>query len=454
MACKIVLIGGGSYIWTPKLVSDMFLRKSLNNSTLALVDIDSVAVERMRQYCSLLASKLNVNWNIEVSDRNTALRGADYVCISISTGGLPAFQLDYDIPEGFGVFHSTGDTVGPAGISRTLRNVPVFVEIARVMEKLCPQAWLIHVTNPLSQLTRAVCLTSQIKCVGLCHNYYGTQALLADLLGVEYDNIDAVSVGVNHATWLKGITCNGKPVAEELNQNAYRKYVNRKNGIVTSNTSDDDIERMTGAKKSPYNYMLNFELYERFGYFPVGSPAHVAENLPWYLNSIETISRHHINRKGVLPWRQDGKEELKEKIIDIITGKVKLEKPEPSREALAGIIESLHIGIPSRHIAAMPNIGQVGNMPDNVIVETWAEVSGTGIQPEISGPVPFPLAGWILTLIEEQELTVQAAIEGDIDKVIQAMIISPLLHNKDAAPELTRKLLEAHKEFLPQFDLK
>jgi alpha-galactosidase len=140
MGCKVVIIGGGSYTWTPTLAGDLFLKKGLCGSELVLVDIDPAAAETMKKYCGLMADKAGTGWKIRVEDLETALRDATVVCISISTGGLKAMALDYDIPEKYGVYHTVGDSVGPGGISRTLRNIPVFLDIARKMERLCPDA--------------------------------------------------------------------------------------------------------------------------------------------------------------------------------------------------------------------------------------------------------------------------------------------------------------------------
>jgi len=212
MAEKIVLVGGGSVNWTPTLACDLFLRKGLAGSCLTLVDIDSDAAQLLEAYCTRLAAHAGTGWTVEVSDLDAALDGAFSVSVSISTGDLEAMAVDYHVPEAFGIYHTVSDTVGPGGISRTLRNVPVFIDLADRMEKYCPDAWMVHVTNPLTQITRAVCRTSSIRCAGLCHNYAGTISFLADFLGAAPQEITAVSVGVNHGTWLKDIRCKGTPV--------------------------------------------------------------------------------------------------------------------------------------------------------------------------------------------------------------------------------------------------
>lgn len=451
MGCKIVFIGGGSYIWTPTFATDLFLREGLDGSCLTLVDIDRDAAETMKQYCELLQSKIGSDWTIEADDLESSLKGADYVCVSISTGGLEAMALDYGIPEKYGIYHTVGDTVGPAGISRTLRNIPVFIDIAKKMERICPDAWMVHVTNPLSQLTRAVCMETSIKCVGLCHNYIGTIHMLAGYLGVDVEDINAVSVGVNHFTWLKDITCKGKQIEDQLSLDRYVEYYKKKHPKKKTNTTDDEIQKMLSGENM--EYYLNFALFERFGYFPVGSSNHVAENLPFYCNDLNVMKKYYIRRKGVLPRRQMLKDKKVVSIQRQLSGEEALPKLNKSNESFAEIVEALHTGRPARSIVAMPNHGQITNLPLDVVVETWAEVNGSGIFPLMSGKVPDIVAGYMRTVIDEQEAAVKASITGDRQEVVRAMAISPQVQNKDIVEEMTDELLKALEEYLPQFNI-
>jgi alpha-galactosidase len=449
MGFRIVLIGGGSCLWTPTLAADLFLRPKLTGSELVLVDIDPEAARLLRAYCQMAAERIGTRWKVSVGSHRAAMAGADLVCASISTGAFQAMHWDYTIPEQFGVFHTVGDTVGPGGISRTLRNVPVFAGFARMMEKLCPQAWMVHVTNPLSQLTRTVAKVSSIKCAGLCHNYAGTVSMLARYFSVGAGDIDAVSVGVNHGSWMKDLTVKGRPAAARLSLKKYLAFEAARRGALTTETTDDEIEAITAGRGM--EYYLNFELFERFGCFPVGAAPHVAENFPFYCNSPATLLRHRVRRKGVLPMRAEGKAKRRRFIADIVAGRQPMREFHPSREGLAPITEALLAGGNVRQIVAMPNRGQVSNLPTDAVVETHARVSRAGIRPEPSGPVPRPLLGWMQTIVDEQELAVEAALRGDREMVVQAMTVSPMLADKDAAGPLTDKLLAANRQYLPQF---
>jgi alpha-galactosidase len=451
MAYKIVLIGGGSYGWTPTLAKDLFLRDGLKGSELVLVDIDPAAAKLLQAYCRMVADKLGCKWKVSVASHEAAMKGADLVCASISTGGFETMHHDYTIPEEFGVYHTVGDTAGPGGISRTLRNVPVFVDFARKMEKLCPNAWMVHVTNPLSQLTRAMARTSSVKCVGLCHNYAGTISFLAKYFGVTVGDVDAVSVGINHYTWLKGITVKGRRVRNsELTLERYLKFEAGRKGDIETGTLDDEIDKMLRSTKE-FDRYISLELFERFGYFPVGAAPHVAENFPYYCNSPKTLARHFVRRKGVLPMRERGKMTKRAQLLDVVAGKKPLPDFSPSREGLSQITEALLTGTTAREIVAMPNAGQITNLPKDVVVETHAVITSGGIHPEASGSIPDPLLGAMQTSIDEQELSVEAALTGDRDLVEQAMAVSPMLADKDRAGELADRLLKANRDWLPQF---
>ena len=451
MQSKFVLIGGGSLRWTPPLATDMFLTESLCGSELALVDIDGEAADLMQRYCRMIAEQTGCGWRVSVQDLESALDGADGVCVSISTGGFDAMHLDYTVPEKFGIYHCVGDSMGPAGISRTLRNVPVFVDIARMMEKHCPDTWMVHVTNPLSQLTRCVWKASSIRCVGLCHNYGGTLAHLADFLGVKESDLFALSVGVNHYTWLKDLTCKGEDIRDRLTLKAYLEYEDRKAGRpVRTGTLDDKIEADLGGRPH-LPYRLNFALFEVFGVFPVGGSSHAAEGMPWYLNDPATVQRHQIWRKGVLPARRDGAKRLRRETIEIVEGRQPLPEPKMSAELVAPVVSSLCTGEPSHGVVCLPNQGQISNLPRDAIVETWGMVTRDRIAPVLSGGVPDPLRGLMQLVVDEEELAVEAALTGDRDKVVQAMYVSPMVQDKDRAAELADALLDATRQWLPQF---
>jgi len=448
---KFVIVGGGSTGWTPRLATDYFLSPEIDGSKLVLVDIDRDAALLIQRYLQMAIEKIGCKWTVDVADLDAALDRADGVCVSISTGGYEAMQHDYSIPEKFGIYHCVGDTVGPAGISRTLRNVPVFVDIARRMETLCPDTWLLHVTNPLAQITRCIWRGSSTRSVGLCHNFIGTRHLLSKMFDVEPTDIHATSVGVNHFTWLKDIKCCGKDISSELTLERYLAYEAAKHGReIGSGTLEDAIAAATGEDQLP-RYLLNFHMYERFGMLPVGAASHMAENLPYYLNSPQIIEKYRIRRKGVLPGRAEAKETQKKQIMDIVEGRTPFPEVEVSAEGVAPIMVALTTGKPAHTVMNLPNEGQIPNLPRGAVVETWATAAWNHVAPLHAGDVPLQIHGLLQAIVNEEELAVEAALAGDRKKVIQAMHVSPMVCDKGRVEELTDELLAATAKWLPQF---
>lgn len=451
MACKIVFVGGASFLWTARFATDLFFKESLRGSQLILVDVDKESLSLVADFCQMRNVQMGAGWEIATAELDEALEGADYVMVSIAVGGLPAFDRDYRIPEKYGVYHTVGDTVGPGGISRVLRHVPVFLDIARRMERACPEAWMIHVTNPLAQLTRSVCKATSVKAMGLCHNYEGCMRFLADYFQVERQEVEADTFGVNHFTWLRSLTCRGVPVPPaRLSVSEYLRYEGRRKGILKTGTTDDEINEMLGADSSD-DERFSFELCEHFGLFPVGGPPHLAENFPYFLNDPAVLAKHRIRRKGVLPRRAEGREVKRARVEAILAGREPLEEPVASHENFAEIIESLHTGAPCRTVINVPNQGQIENLPTDVVVETYASIGRNSVAPLPAGSVPVAIKGYLESIISEEELAVSAALEGDRALVVQAMLASPLLHDKDAAEALADDLLAAQRDWLPQF---
>ena len=454
MSYKIVFIGGGSVLWTPRLSCDMFLEPLLQGSELHLVDIDKNALHLTSDYLKAANKSIGCGWNIITSELDDALLDADVVIVSISTGGLEAMQHDYEIPEKYGVNHTVADTVGPGGISRTLRNVPVFLDIAAHMERLCPNTTMVHVTNPLSQLTRAVSKVTSINCVGLCHEYTGVIKMLQNFFNLENrDDIDSLCIGVNHFTVISGLTVKNNPnPLSQLTVENYLKYEMTQDGSFKTGTTDDEVSKLLSSSEKIYPYYFQFYLYEQLGFLPVSGSNHFAENMPYFCNDSEIMKKFHLHRKGVLPQRADRKTEKMQRLKDILEkGDVIDEAQIRSNEMLCDVVVGLCTGEARRVIAALPNIGQIDDLERDVVVETWAVASRAGVHPVASGKLPLPLKGFMEQIIVEQELTVEAAITGSRKTVVQAIFASPQLHQKDKAELLADELLAANKDYLPQF---
>jgi len=196
---KIAIVGGGSYQWVPTLTTDLALTPSVHGAEIVLQDIDADRLARTAPVVERVSELTGAGFTTQTStDQRAALRGADFVMVNITTGGFESMSLDLEIPWRYGIRQPGGDTMGPGGINRGLRNIPVLVGIARDMEDVCADAWLLNLTNPMTALCRSVTKTTSIKTVGLCHEVMNFRGVLSLLTGADWDDIDLSVTGVNH----------------------------------------------------------------------------------------------------------------------------------------------------------------------------------------------------------------------------------------------------------------
>src|SRR5258706_2039645 len=195
---RICIVGGGSYNWSPIVLGDIAAMKDLSG-TIVLHDIAPAPLEDIQRLGRKIMSAAEADFAVETTtDLADALRGAEFVIVTITTGGLEAMRQDLDIPRKYGIYQAVGDTVGPGGLSRALRNIPAMVEIARTIERVCPNAWLLNLTNPMTTLTRAVAKTTGLKVIGLCHELFGVRATMKEMFAASNDDMQMRVAGVNH----------------------------------------------------------------------------------------------------------------------------------------------------------------------------------------------------------------------------------------------------------------
>ena len=197
---KIAIIGAGSVVFTRRLVGDILSFPSLTDSTVALMDIDAERLDLISGLCSKMVKDSGVGARIEPTlDRQTALEGADYVITTIRVGDSD--EVDRGIPQKYGIDQAVGDTIGPGGVVKGLRTVPVLLDICRDMEQLCPAAWLLNYTNPMAIACWAINDGTAINNVGLCHSVQNTADRLAGYIGASPDDVSYWTAGINHMAW-------------------------------------------------------------------------------------------------------------------------------------------------------------------------------------------------------------------------------------------------------------
>ncbi len=435
---RICFVGGGSYNWMPRLLGDLALTPDLQG-TVVLHDPNPAALEDIQRYGRKLFEHTASRFVIEATtDLERALDGANFVVVTITTGGLPTMSIDLDIPERYGIYQSVGDTVGPGGLSRALRNVPVLVRIAQAMERLCPDAWMLNLTNPLTVLTRAVTMTTRIKAMGLCHELFSVRAGLIRMFGGAPADFEMRVAGINHLIWLLDLTIRGRDGLRLV-----RDFVADRRAL--------PIPDGTGQWFEPFvdHWKLKLTLFELYDALPAAGDRHLAEFFPYFLTDATRQGADY----GVQLTRISHRERQVASRCNDVRAAIAGELPNVTRsnEAAADIVSAVSNGRSVRTIVNLPNVGQIDNLPRGAVVETLAEITSAGAQPLTVGPLPHGVLSTLEPHVVNQELIVRAALEGDRQLALQAMANDPLVHDLRKARAILDELLLAHAAHLPQF---
>ncbi|MSO37961.1 MAG: hypothetical protein EXQ69_06890 [Acidimicrobiia bacterium] len=457
MAPRIVIIGGGSYQWVPKLLVDLANTPSLNEAEIVIEDLDLVAAHRMVTLVEHVAGLRDLPLKARATNnQHDALDGADYVVVSISTGGFESMRHDLEIPARYGIHQSVGDTVGPGGISRSLRNIPVLVGIARDMEQCCPHAWMLNLTNPMTALCRAVARETSITTIGLCHEVTLTRFVLSLLFDADFRDVHLEITGVNHLPIITSFRIGDEDGFELLRDLLENEGLRGLEPIAFA--MPDEMEY---TKTSPGDVWtrgdllavnrLKLELFSRFGVLPGAGDSHIAEFFPGFL----TEESGRGKKWGVpITTIADRQRDQVKHIADFESMLAATEvSVMPSGELVAALIDSRLRDKPRDFPLNLPNIGQCPDLPVDVVVESMCIVDATGVRGRDVAVAPPAIAEHLRRVSASQELTVDAGISGDRDLVVAAMLADPLAGriDYDLLERMSDEMLSATAKWLPQF---
>ncbi|MFD0670724.1 hypothetical protein [Cohnella sp. GCM10027633] len=440
---KIVLVGGGSVNWTPKLLNDLTLTPSLAGARYTIYDKDEEAAGRMARLGEKLARDrgLAATFDYAMNERE-AFAGASFFLITISTGELDAMAHDLDIPERYRIYQTVGDTVGPGGWARALRNIPVFAQLARSMERYAPNAVVLNYTNPLATLTKTFYAVSGLKTVGLCHGVFETYDALMNLFGLESEEEIKVRFGgTNHFFWILDMRIRGEDGYAMLRHRLKDKKLS-------------ELLAEGGSNHSVYasGHLVCEELFERTGFLPYIADRHTSEFLPAYLTGdVRNLERHGLKRTTIAD-RRAYKQGERERLTRLLDGAETL-PDRRSRESAADILGAFASGREFIDVVNVPNAGQIRNLPPGSVVETLGVVNRLGFTPLTVGDLPEPILNMVLPHVNNQNLIVEAALIGNKDQALHALYNDPLCAHLTWSEirEMGLKLLEAHRPYLPQF---
>ena len=438
---KITFIGAGSLVFTRNLCSDILLTPALQESTITLMDIDAARLAQARSIVQAMIDKRRLTAKVvATTDRAEAVAGADYVVTTFQQGGLDAYKLDIDIPRKYGVEQCVGDTLGPGGVFRSLRTIPVLLDLCDEMDAYAPNALLLNYVNPMAANCWAVADGSVRPLVGLCHSVQGTSEMLARWIDVPYDEINFLCAGINHQAFFLEFR-RGK---EEVYSQIW-----------------EAIERPEVIAEEP----VRTDLMKYFGYFVTESSGHASEYVPYFRKTAQMVEQELVPRftddtnhwfdyartGGYLRHCLHRLDQFQSDYDEIVAGEFPTTR---SHEYGSRIIEAIETNVPAVIAGNVPNTGLISNLPDGCCVEVPCLVNASGIQPTFIGNLPPQLAALNRTNINVQSLIVEAALTGDSDAVYHAVMLDPLTAAVCTLPQihgLVTEMLDAQAQWLPQF---
>jgi alpha-galactosidase len=428
---KIAFMGAGSTVFAKSVLGDCMMTPSLRDSEIALYDIDPVRLSDSEKMLTNLGRKAGGKATIHAygeKDRKEALKGADFVVNAIQVGGYePCTMIDFEIPKKYGLRQTIADTLGIGGIFRALRTIPVMLDFARDMEKVCPEALFINYTNPMAMVTGALQRATGIRTVGLCHSVQFCAQTLLQGVGMEYKDTRWKVAGINHQGWLLEITRDGKDLYPE-------------------------IKKRSRAGNVPDGDRVRHEIMHRFGYYVTESSEHSSEYMPYFIKSQypELIQKFNIPLDEY-PRRCVSQIKGWEKMRDILVNDEEVTH-QRTHEYASYIMEAITTDTLLKIGGNVLNAGLITNLPKEACVEVPCLVDGSGITPCFVGDLPPQCAALNMTNVNVQLLTVEAALTGQKDHVYHAAMLDP--HTSAELPidkivALCDDLIAAHGSWLP-----
>jgi len=430
---KFVLIGAGSHAFSIMMLRDLMECPIFRGSQVVLVDIDAEKLDPMTRLARRMNEQAGAEFKItSTTERTQALPGADFVIVAVEQRRYELWKLDYQIPDKHGVHHAMGEVAGPGGMFHTFRQVPLILGIAHDMEKLCPNAWFINMSNPESRLCMALYRYSQVKSVGVCLGAYITRRALAQrFLSLEDEEVDIKVAGINHCHWVMEVR--HAQTGEDLYPEVRRRA--------------DSVD--------PNWEPLSVDCLRRFGYYPGPADGHVAEFLRWgweffrdhdWVAGFDRTDRASKQFSAEVEHLAQGQGPLSDEELRPLMAEGEY------RWQTIDIIRSL-VDNGNRYILSLniPNDGYITNVKRDAIVEIPAIVGADRIYGLGMEDLPPSIAALMDLQLRIMELVVEAAVTGDRQTALEALLIDPVMPNPQTAKAVLDEMLMVQAEFLPQF---
>jgi len=420
---KIAIIGSGS-TYTPEIIEGFInKRDSLPLRELYLMDIDERKLNIVGNLCKRMIAYAKMDCEVHLTQNlEESLKDADFVMAQIRVGKLPARVLDEKIPLKYGLIGQ--ETNGIGGFFKGLRTIPAILNITKKMEELCPNAWLINFSNPSGMIAQAVLNNSKIKMLGLCNVPINMIDSLKKKLNLKDATIEYV--GLNHLTWVTSIISEGK----DYLQTAIKGGIN-----------SEAMKNIPASGFTP-------ELIKTVGAIP-------SSYLEYYYYKDHKLE----NAKNAAKCRGEVCMEIEEQLLEIYANSEVHTKPEllskrgGSRysEVAINLVDSIYNDRGDIQVVNCLNNGAIDFMQDDDAIEICARIDKNGATPIKANFKNDHIKEYMLMMKAYERHAVNAAINGDIDEAMRALLINPLAGDYKSFYPCFMELLEAHKTFLPQF---
>ncbi|MBC7343353.1 MAG: 6-phospho-beta-glucosidase [Clostridia bacterium] len=432
---KLAVIGGGSS-YTPELIEGIIDHmETFPVGQIALVDIPA-GQEKMEIIADLarrMLARAGLAERVEVQatlDRQAALEGADYIITQFRVGGLQARARDERIPLQYDVVGQ--ETTGPGGFAKALRTIPVALEIAREVEAICPQAWIINFTNPSGIITEAISRYSNAKVIGLCNVPLSLKKALAALLSVDEERLDLDFVGLNHLSWARRISLDGRDITRQVLEKP--EFI----GMAVQNIPGGEW-----VKEAVLSLGMIPSPYLRYYYFSREAVAEEKE---------EVASGKGTRAEQVMAVEKELFELYRDPDLASKPPQLSFRGGAWYSEAAVSLLDALHNNRREVHVVNVPNRGAITDLPDEAVVEVNCLVDAQGARPLACGQLPLAVRGLVQQVKAYEQLTVQAAAKGSPQLAYLALLNHPLVPGARVAQSLWQDIWRENAQFLPQFD--
>jgi len=417
---KISIVGAGSS-YTPELLEEMSNRRdSLPVKEIVLYDINKERLDIMTGFCQRFAAKRDMDVKIRSTmSLDDAVEGADFVDTQIRVGGNEQRVIDEKIPLKYGLVGQ--ETTGAGGMMKAFRTIPVMLDVARRMEKLSPNGWIINYTNPTGLVTEAVTRYTGANIAGFCSGGIFPKMWAKQAMGIDYKRVQYDYVGLNHMNFISNVTIDGRPITQE----EFEKLA------VENDSVNPELTKLLGVLTSPY--------------------------LQWYYQTQEKV-----DKVLAAPMTRGEQVQMLEK--EVYAGYADVnnaDKPAALSkrggggysEVAMNFVNAVYNNVDTEMVVNVPNNGAIPFLPDSAVVEIPCLVNRRGMSPMHVANVPPMCWGLIAAVKNYEQLAVEAAVEGDVTKMKWALLAHPLVRQYDLVEKLVPELLEANKAYLPQFKL-